>query len=102
MMSYLTMDPKDPHLVFGCDEVPMLQAKAYLVLPKEERHPYVNPVRLKVRHTTCGEITTIGFDIAETMAKRPKFYRGLYCAQCRMHRPIEEFIWVLDGSTVGA
>jgi hypothetical protein len=100
-MSYLTTDPKDPHLVHGCDEVPMLQAKAYLVLPKEERRPYVNPVRLKMRHIKCGEITSIGLDMAETIAKRPKFYKGMYCAHCQMHRPTAEFIWVLDGSMVG-
>ncbi len=50
----------------------------------------------------CGEITTMGQALAETYAREPHFYGSTYCAVCRMHKPVAEFVWVTDGTPVGS
>ena len=42
----------------------------------------------------CGVVTWMGAPIAETYAKSPSFYGSTYCVNCRMHRPVDEFVWV--------
>lgn len=99
-MSRLTSDPTDPELTHSADpvgvEVP--QAPVYLVLSEAERaQGFVRPVRRSYWHVTCGAVTTMSQEIAETYARRPTFYGSTYCTTCRSHRPVGpdgEFHWV--------
>lgn len=74
--------------------------KDYVVLSAEERAKgFVRPVRRAYRHLTCGTVTTMHQQIAETYARDPEFYDGTFCAGCRKHFPIGadgQFVW--DGS----
>ncbi len=49
----------------------------------------------------CGGETKMGGALAETYAREPRFYGSTYCVHCRMHRPVDEFIWSADGTRVG-
>lgn len=52
----------------------------------------------------CGAETKMGYELAATYARDPKFYGATFCAQCRKHFPVGEdgeFIW-LDGQRVGS
>lgn len=44
----------------------------------------------------CGAVTTMALAIAETYARDPTFYSGTFCATCRNHFPLDQFVW--DGS----
>jgi hypothetical protein len=103
IMSSVT-DPNDPRLGRGVDDEPIDQHEAYLVLSQEERDKgFVRPVRNAYIHLTCGTVTKMGTDLAETYARNPKFYGATYCCYCRMHKPVGEdgeFVWE-DGSKVG-
>jgi hypothetical protein len=51
----------------------------------------------------CGSVTTMGYELAATYARRPDFYGGTFCVRCGAHLPVGEdgeFEW-LDGSKVG-
>ena len=99
----LTTDPNDPQLGHGSDNEPVPQNEKYLVLSEEERAKgFVRPVRFSYEHTTCGTVTTMGKSLAETYAHDPSFYGSTYCVHCQMHRPVAEFIWATDGTTVGS
>lgn len=86
------------------------QQKGYIVLTKDERAKgFVRPFRDAYRHTTCGKITTMGREIAETYARDPTFYSGTFCTTCRGHFPVGEggeFTWYemdgREGPKVGA
>lgn len=99
-----TSDPNDPRLTHGCDSEPVPQAETYLVLSEDERRRgFVRPLRFAYIHETCGALTTMSPDIAETYARNPHFYGGTYCMRCQMHRPVGadgEFVW-RDGTKVG-
>jgi len=102
-MSALTSDPKDPRLTHGADPAdggPVPQAAAYYVMSDEERaRGFVRPVRLSYWHTTCGRVTTMARELAETYAANPTQYGATYCATCCQHRPVGpdgEFHWVDD------
>lgn len=74
------------------------QQKGYIVLTKEERAKgFIRPVRTAYIHKTCGTVTTMGIALAETYARDPFFYDGTFCAYCRNHFPLKEFVWD-DGS----
>ena len=78
------------------------QQKAYVVLSEDERRKgFVRPVRDAYQHLTCGKITTMSRDIAETYARDPFFYSGTFCTACRGHFPVGEdgeFTWYeMDG-----
>lgn len=97
----LTTDPNDPRLTRGADPAGGEyhdQADTYLVLSEEERAKgFVRPVRLSYWHTSCGKVTTMAQEIAETYARNPTFYGATYCAHCGLHRPVGpggEFHWV--------
>lgn len=102
-----TTDRDDPRLTHGIDSEPREQADVYLVLSKEERDKgFVRPYRQSYRHVSgeraCQVITTMSEGIAETYARDPKFYGGTYCVGCKMHLPVDEFVWTLDGEVVGS
>lgn len=107
----LTSDPTDPRLTHGADERPTAQADAYLVLPATAGRPRVRPVRHAYVHNgsdaagepvSCGGVTSMNEQIAETYAVDPTFYGATYCWRCKMHRPVGEFTWLSDGETVGS
>lgn len=97
-----TTDPNDPRLGHGPDEKPTPMQEKYLVLTDAERkRGWVRPLRDAYQHTfnhatnrPCGVVTYMGREIAETYAKNPNFYGSTYCIECRMHRPVEEFVWI--------
>ena len=99
----ITTDPKHPALMHGVDEKPVEQAKVYLVLSDAERAKgFVRPFRDEYQHTVCGVVTSMGHDLSATYARDPKFYVSTYCIGCRMHKPVSEFRWTLDGETMGS
>lgn len=61
---------------------------------------------LSVRETHrlggCGTVTTMGLALCETYARDPKFYGGTFCAGCRTHLPLDQFVWSEDGAVVGS
>jgi len=90
----ITDDRNDPGLAkIGSDGM----QESYLVLSNEERAKgFVRPVRRSYIHETCGAVTTMGHELAETYARDPKFYGGTFCVACRDHFPVGaagEFIW---------
>ena len=50
----------------------------------------------------CGVVTSMGPAIAETYARNPKFYSGTFCAGCRVHLPLEQFVWDGTDEIVGS
>lgn len=102
-MSELTTDPTDPDLGYGVDSQPVPQNKKYLVLSEEERAKgFIRPVRRTYWHKTCATITTMSTALAETYSRDPKFYSSTYCCTCRMHKPVDEFLWEGTNETVGS
>ena len=55
----------------------------------------------KALHSGCGHVTTMALALAETYARDPKFYGGTFCAHCRVHLPLEEFVWEGTDEQVG-
>ena len=79
------------------------QQKGYLVLTAQERAKgFVRPVRDKYVHLTCGAVTKMACDIAETYARQPDFYTGTFCIACRKHLPLNEFVWDGTNERVGS
>lgn len=85
------------------------QQKGYVVLSEAERAKgLVRPLRQSYKHTTCGEVTTMGRALGETYARQPAYYSGTFCCCCGSHFPVGpegEFTWVeadgTDGPKVG-
>jgi hypothetical protein len=99
----LTTDPTDPRLGYGSDETPRPQQEVYLVLSAEERAKgFIRPVRRTYLHKTCNTTTTMAQAIAESYARDPKMYGATYCVYCAMHKPVDQFVWLDDGSVVGS
>jgi hypothetical protein len=77
--------------------------KDYIVLCADERAKgFVRPYRNAYTHLTCGTVTTMGRALSETYARDPAFYSGTFCATCRTHFPLTEFVWTADGTPVGS
>lgn len=78
------------------------QQKGYVALcPEERKKEFVRPLRDTYRHKICGIETYMSPALAETYASDPKFYSGTFCAGCKKHFPVAEFIWTADGEEVG-
>lgn len=78
------------------------QQKGYVVLCEEERAKgFVRPVRQSYTHKTCGDDTWMGLALAETYARDPEFYSGTFCATCRAHFPLDQFVWKGTNEQVG-
>lgn len=118
----VTDDPSDPRLGHGLDVEETKQSEVYLVLSKEERAKgLVRPVRRTYIHEYwedgrtdliddfisrkgllgCGQATKMSVAIAETYARKPKFYETTWCVGCSKHLPVAEFHWE-DGTQVGS
>ena len=74
------------------------QHESYWVLNAEERAKgFVRPVRRAYQHLSCGSVTTMSQDIAETYARDPSFYGATFCVRCRTHLPVGasgDFVWI--------
>lgn len=57
---------------------------------------YWTQAQLDAVNNGCGALTQMGIAIAETYARAPNFYGSTFCAGCRRHLPIAEFVW--DGT----
>jgi hypothetical protein len=103
-MASVTDDPNDHRLThYTGPEKPGPQAEVYLVLSEAERAKgFVRPVRDTYLHKACGTTTKMGWALAETYARNPKFYVATYCVTCCAHFPVSEFTWDPDGSVVGS
>lgn len=88
------------------DNGPLLpngQYRDYAVLPQSERdRGFVRPVRRSYVHITCGTLTSMSQDIAETYARNPKYYGATFCIECRQHLPVCEFVWEGSQEVVGS
>lgn len=70
------------------------QQAAYVVLTPEERAKgFVRPVRMRYVHLTCKQPTWMANDLAESWARDPQLYMGTFCATCKLHCPVHEFVW---------
>lgn len=49
----------------------------------------------------CGTITSMPRKIAETIARQPSFYGRTFCSGCGDYFPVEEFVWLDDGTKLG-
>ena len=77
--------------------------RGYVVLSEAERAKgFVRPVRRAYVHDACGKVTTMAVALAETFARNPKFYGGGFCATCRTHFKIDEFMWYETTERVGS
>lgn len=66
--------------------------------PVEVKPEYVQPVRHKYIHRTCGVETVMrGGGLAETYASNPGYYSHTFCVGCHDYFPIAEFYWSADG-----
>lgn len=83
------------------DEENVLYADVSYV--KFEEYPKGSPAlgrywtQAQLDKKTCGTVTTMGRELAETYAREPGFYGATYCCGCSMHLPVSEFVW--DGTT---
>jgi len=50
----------------------------------------------------CGTETTMAQSIAETYARDPSYYGSTFCMACSDHLPVEQFVWLDDGSKLGS
>lgn len=87
------------------------QQSDYVVLSEAERAKgFVKPVRYSYVHASpselnrqigCGGETRMGTAIAETYARLPRFYNGTFCVHCKLHFPLNQFVWT-DGEPIRA
>jgi hypothetical protein len=117
-MSKIPVDRSQVQLVSGGEVTPDHREinpttgmqRDYVVLTEEERAKgFVRPVRRSYRHvgarpmeSGCGAVTTMAQALAETCARDPKFYGGTFCATCRKHLPLAEFVWDGTDERVGS
>lgn len=77
----------------------------YVILSAEERAKgFIRPVRRSYKHLTCGSVTTMGRELAETYARQPDFYGATFCVGCKAHFPVGiegEFVWDGTNEKVG-
>lgn len=76
--------------------------RGYVVLSEEERAKgFVRPYRDSYVHKVCGTPTKMARSIAETYARDPFFYSGTFCAGCRQHFPLDQFVWAGTDEEMG-
>lgn len=79
------------------------QQEGYVVLsPAERAKGFVRPVRDEYTHLPCKMHTFMGRALAETYARDPKFYDGTFCAHCRKHFPLDQFVWKNTNEKLGS
>jgi hypothetical protein len=100
--------PKNPTRPLTEEEEERYNSKGFNYVAYEEYPPETRKGSVVGRFWTaaqlnsgCGKTTTMGWSIAETYARDPKFYNGTFCCTCAKHFPLDEFVW-LDGEQVGS
>jgi hypothetical protein len=91
--------PKHPLRDLTADEAQRYAAQHYIKFEAYPEHPSGVTGRFWTQaqlDSGCRNVTSMGGAIAETYACDPKFYRATFCASCRAHLPVEEFVWVDD------
>lgn len=79
------------------------QYEDYWVLPEEERAKgFIRPYRDSYVHNACGALTTMGRSLSETYARDPYYYGSTFCTGCHGHFTVDQFVWDVDGKTVGS
>lgn len=58
--------------------------------------------QLNIAGKGCGQVTTMGRGLAETWARDVSFYSGTFCATCREHFPVYQFVWTGTEERVGS
>jgi|SRR6266850_5528478 len=77
--------------------------KDYWILSDDERAKgWVRPYRDRYTHAKCGGSTIMGRKLSETYARDPEFYGATFCAFCKMHFPVDEFVWDGTNEKVGS
>jgi hypothetical protein len=75
----------------------------YEILTKDaQASGRVRPYRDAYIHSSCGGLTKMAAEIAETYACDPTFYTGTFCVHCKKHFPLAEFVWDGTNITVGS
>lgn len=93
----------DPEAARNSGTRPGGERNLYVVLSDEERAKgFVRPLRKSYVHATCGAVTTMNIAIAETYARNPGFYGFTFCSTCRVHFPLDEFVWDGTDEQVGS
>jgi hypothetical protein len=65
---------------------------------------FKRPVRLKYQHISCGTVTSMPKQIAETYASNPFYYGRTFCCGCGDYFPVGEdgeFVWDNTTDKVG-
>jgi hypothetical protein len=70
--------------------------------PDQSGYSHFGVVHELERRTGCGGTTTMALSLAETYARDPEFYSGTFCANCRVHLPLTEFVWAGTDEQVGS
>jgi hypothetical protein len=79
------------------------QYERYAVLPQSERDKgFVRPLRHSYRHLICDTVTTMGYALAATYARDPKYYGATFCCACRDHFLVADFVWEGTNEAVGS
>lgn len=68
-----------------------------------ERSPHLGRfwTQAQLDRRGCQSVTAMPQAIAETYARDPKSYGQTFCVQCAAYLPVEEFVWLDDGTRVG-
>ncbi len=95
--------PNNPLRALTADEHTRYDQYGYIAFEKypDEQLPITGRYWTQQQLTDlgCGQITTMGRQIAETYAANPRFYGSTYCTTCQKHRPVGEFTWYeMDGT----
>lgn len=59
----------------------------------EKAQGFVRPVRDAYVHSRCGIATTLPRATAEAIARDPRVFGSKFCAGCKAHFPVNEFVW---------
>ena len=107
--SYVHVGPPPPASLRDLTEEEHQQYDQYGYVKFEEYGPERSPVTGRYwtqaeldRLGGCKVVTTMGEALAETYARDPSFYSGTFCAGCRTHFPVGEFVWDSTSERVGS
>ena len=70
-----------------------------VILDDNGNPKYIQPIRNSYKHLKCGAVTTMrGDDLCLTYATNNHFYGSTFCCGCGEHLPLNEFVWLPDGT----
>lgn len=101
--SYIHVGEKPEHPLRDLteEEKECYASEGYVAFEKYPENPLLMVGRFwtqkQLDYEGCKAKTKMHRELAETYARDPSFYGATYCAGCRMHRPVSEFVWVVNG-----